>query len=234
MIPFKLGEKEFNLPTSYGELTYSQYDALLKLPESDDFIGILSILSGLPREDWELCQDSMVDIAIMPHISFLNELFDNQYILPDTIEIEGKRYQLPGTIEVNTFGQKLSLQRAIARAEKQGLQEMEIYPYIVALYMQPIVTESEYSEEKVEKLQEKIKHCRINEVFPIASFFLLNSVRSLQKKQSILSMSQLGKKSEQGYTTSKSSENYQRFSPFRRFCIKVLRMFFSKSTRSYI
>ena len=234
MIPFKLGDKEFNLPTSYGELSHRQYMDLLNLKDPNDFIGILSILSGLHREDWELCQDSMIDIAIMPHISFLNELFDKEYILPDTIEIDGVRYKLPGTIEVNTFGQKLALQRCIANAEKKGLAEIEVYPYVVALYMQPIVTESEYNEDKVEKLEEKIRDCRIDEVFPIASFFLLNSVRSLQKKQSILSTNQQAKKSGPEYTPLKSSESYQRFSPLRRFLIKTLRKFFLKSTRSYI
>jgi len=233
MIYLTLGDNEISIPSSYGELTYSQFDRLLKLPDSDDFLSIVSVLSGRPKEEWDACPDINADISLYESLKYLEEPFAPIFIKPDKIRIKGTLYDLPGGIAVNTLGQKLALQRCITKAEKDGVKEVELYPYIVALYMQPIVTGSPYNEDKVEALVSDIKDCQLQELFPIAGFFLKSCVTPSKKKKKGYPILQLRKKSEPGSIVLKSSESYQRFGLLRGLLIRVLKKCFWKSTTSF-
>jgi hypothetical protein len=233
MLHLILDDKEISIPSNYGELTYNQFDRLLKLSNPDDFLSIVSVLSNRPKEEWELCPDINADISLYESLKYLEEPFTPIFIKPDKIKIKSVLYDLPGGIAVNTLGQKLALQRCVTKAEKDGTKEVELYPYIVALYMQPIVTQSPYNEDKVEALVNDIKECQLQELFPIAGFFLKSCVTSSKKKKKGYPILLLKKKSEPGSIALKSSESYQRFGLFRGLLIRVLKRFFWKSTASF-
>lgn len=233
MVDCKLGDIAFSLPTSYGELTYNQFVALKDMSDTSDIVGIFSILSGVEKSIIEQSGDLDLDEKIISLIKFLEKLPNLVFLLPDQIYIGDKWYQKPTGIEVNTFGQKLSLQRKVISIQKEGKGEVDIYPFIVALYMQPAITGTPYDEDEVDRLVPLIMECKINQLFPIASFFLKSYELSLQKKRSD-SRILLSKKSDrQGLTVSKSSESYQRFSVLRRFLIKILKKYFWKNTISF-
>lgn len=233
MVPIKIGGISYNLPASYGELTCNQFAKLSKIEDQNNMIELLSILLSVDKEILEQCDMVDIDLVVLPFLSYLNEPMVANYIIPDKIEIKGVWYPKPKGIGVNTYGQKNHLQREVAKYEKAGLSDVDLYPFAVALYMQPIVSNSPYNADKVDDLIGDIKNCRINEVWPIASFFLMNYLRSTRKKQLDYLTSQAAKKSEQGLINSIGSESFQRYSVFRRFLIKLLRRSFWKSTISY-
>lgn len=230
MVHYTLGDKQFSMPASYGELTYNQLKTLTRLPDPDNFLSVLTVLTRITKEEWDQCPDLDVDNKLAPFMQYLNEAFDPVFILPSKIEIKGVWYDLPGGIGVNTFGQKIALQRAIARIEKEGIEEIDIYPYVVALYMQPTVTKLEYNEDKVEALIPDIMECKLNELFPIAGFFLKNCEKSLTKKRNDSVTLRPVKKSGRESINLKSSESYQRYGLLRGALIKVLRRFSWKGT----
>lgn len=233
MVNYKLADISFTLPTSYGELTFNQFLKLKALPDSENFISVLSVISGVDKATWEQCENIDLDQHLYEFISFLNEPMVGTFILPDRIRIGDKWYDRPEGIALNTFGQKIALQNAIVKCEREGKEEYEVYPYVVALFMQPAVTKKKYDSDEVDKLVTLIMDCKLNEIFPIATFFLTNYLQYFLKKKNDYHIPLLRKKSEQEYTSLKSSESYQRFGRWRRPLIKLLTKFSWKGIRLF-
>lgn len=233
MVNYKLGDISFTLPTSYGELTFNQFLKLKALPDPENFISVLSVLSCVDKTTWEQCDNLDLDQHIYEFISFLNEPMIGTFILPDRIQIGDKWHDRPEGIALNTFGQKIALQNAIAKCEKEGKEEYEVYPYVVALFMQPVVTKKKYDSDEVDKLVPLTMDCKLNEIFPIATFFLTNYLQYFLKKKNGSHTPLLQKKSEPVSTSLKSSENYQRFGRWRRPLIKLLMKFSWKGIRLF-
>lgn len=229
MIPYKIGDLSFSLPTSYGELTLKQFIDLIEIPDDENYLDVISILSGVDKKVLSQCEILEIDHLLSPFIEFLQEPLKGEFVLPDNIQIAGIWYPKPSGIGINTFGQKISLQRAITKSEKEERKEYEIYAYIIALYIQPAVTKSAYDEDKVDELVPEIMNCRISEVFPIASFFLKNYETYLNSKKKDYHIHPLVMKLGQALTDSQSLQNSQRFGRWRRPLIKLLKRCFSKS-----
>jgi hypothetical protein len=231
MIPFDTGYIKFELPQDYGELTLKQF---FDLRASDGkLITVLSILSGLPKEDWEQCKDIDFEYKIAPYLSFLYEPFnDSNYILPDKLKIDGVYYNRPKNLTFEAWGQKIAFEQEYQRIHLEGKGELDIYPYSLALYFQPTYFQKEgkkkkYKSEEVDKLLPLIMECKIEEAFPIASFFLSNYVKCRKEKKSDYLIPLHQKKYEQALIVSKSSDRLERFTIWRRPWVKIT-MKFSK------
>lgn len=221
------------IPMSYGDLTLDQFFKLWKKDLSE--IEVLSVLSGISVELWENCSEVDIDEKIDSCLGFLSEPADfTQFFIPDKINIGGVYYNKPEGIGPNTFGQKLSMEHALRDAEKEGKGEIDIMPYIISLYMQPIVTDSVFSSKKAEALVSEIMKCKIKEAWPIGSFFLKNYHEYRVKKQRHYLTSQQLKKNKQALAGLVSSENFQQFSIWRRLLIKILIKFYSLGTLQYM
>jgi hypothetical protein len=233
MVHFKSNGFEFSLPSCYGDLTLSQFFKLKEL-QSNKLIDILPILSGLDKYTWEQFADIDIDEKIAPCLEFLNGEFDcHLYFVPDYINISGKQYPKPKSVGLNTFGQKLALQSATAEAEKEGKNSVDVYPYALALYMQPIVTGKPYDSDEVDKLLPDIMECKLSEAWPLCSFFLLSFEQSLSEKAKSFHTLQQRKRLEQELKNLKSSATFQQFSLWRKLSIKLLTMFYSRIMPRY-
>lgn len=231
MINFKLGKYEAQLPMRWGELTFKQFYALRK---EEDFLSILSILSGLDKSLWEKCDDLDLDQKIAPYMEWMKLPFDCQeYLVPDKIEIAGKLYPKPKGIGLSTFGQKLELESAVTKAEAEGKQEFDVYAYIIALYMQPVIDGPEYNQEKVDKLHEDALNVKLEQGWPLASFFLQNYVVYKKRREGNFLTLLSRKKLERELTALVDSENFRLYSPLRRFTIKLLTKLSKWSIRLY-
>ena len=230
MMHFKLSEIEFSIPTSWGELTYNQF---MKLKSNDgELLSVISILSGIDKETWEQVKQLDIDAMVLPYLEFINEPMPI-FILPDRIQYKGEYIALPGGIDINTLGQKISLERERRRIEKENIEEVEIYPFVASLYLQPIITNTPYDNDKVEALMSDMRELKINELFPLVNFFLRNYEKLSKKSLSTYLTHQRAKKSGQVLTGLESSESYQRFGLFRRPLAKLLMKFSLKGIRLY-
>lgn len=229
MIPFKCSGFEFELPARWSELTLNQF---YKLKESDgSCLSVISILSNVPVQAWQGCPDIDIREKIDPYLQFLEDSFDlENYFVPDFITVSGKRYPKPSGIGVNCAGQKWHLEDVWKEADKNGKSDVDCYAQALAIYMQPVVSGKPYDADLVEKLIPEILECKLEEAWPLASFFLDSYVKSLSKKERLFRISQSQKRYEQELKDSKSSETSPQFSVLRKFLIKILRMLSSRIT----
>lgn len=233
MIPFKTEEFNFEVPSSYGELTLGQLYELKKC--KDDGLEIFTILSGIDRTKFELSKDLALDVKLNESLEFLQHPFSDEFFLvPDFITVSGKKYKAPKSLVENTYGQKIALQNYIIEVEKEGGNETDAYAFALALYMQPIITGKPYDIEEVEKLVPEILNCKLQEAWPLAGFFLSNFAKSLNESLNALATRQATKKYKLELIDLKNSENFRQFSPWRRFLIKLLTRFSSPTIQQFM
>lgn len=223
MIPFNCSGFSFDMPGKWADITLRQF---YSIRDSDgNWLTISSILSGIPREAWEQSPDVDIREKIEPYLSFLQSEFDlHNYFVSDYITIEGRQYKIPKDIRLQTAGQKWHIEDVWKEADKNGKTDVDCFAEIVAIYMQPTVTGGTYDADKVDQLIPKILDCHLEEVWPLASFFLDSYVKSLNSRERLLAISLSQKRYERGLTDLESSETLQHFSAWRRFLIKVLKM----------
>jgi len=229
MINFKIGKENYELPTSYAELTLGQF---IRLRKSDgDVIDILSILLGIDKATLSILSDVDIDYKIIPYIEFLKEEFNvNEYLLPDYIEFKGKLYPRPKGIGLGTFGQKISLQKELANYE----DDIDCFPVCLAIYMQPIVEDKLFDYERALEMVPEFEKIRLSEAFPLCSFFLLNLKRYLHRRENGLTIIQARKKLAQELKNLETSENFRHFSLWRKLLIKLLSKFLRPITTQYL
>lgn len=233
MIHFKLAGQEFKMPSHYGEMTFAQFFAVRDCDE--DFLKLIEALSGIPRKKLEQISDLDFDVKIMPFLSFLKEKFDiNTNILPDYIEFENKQYPRPKGIGINTYGQKLALQDEILRIEKEGKSETDLYPFALALYLQPAITGTPYDHEKVMQLVPKMFHVKLQDGWPIASFFLSKYIQLINRKRKDFLILLHQKRAAQVLKDSVNSESFQQLSLWRKLLVKALMRFYSLTGTRYL
>ncbi len=225
MLHASLGDHPFSLPESYAEISFKQFKALRDSTDPENLIETLAILTRVDGSIWECAASDMVETEIIPRIAYLSQPFPTSFILPDRIEIRGVWYDKPGDIGSNTLAQKLALDKACKKANKEGLNDIDLYPYVVALYMQPAVDGGTFDSAKVDALAKDIEDCRVGEIFPLAAFFLTTSVLSSKKNAKDSPTCPALKRSGLELTSSKSSESYQHLGLCRRLLTKLLMKF---------
>lgn len=232
MIEFKIGKHSAQLPTRWGELTFDQFYRLRK--SNDDLLEVLSILSGIDIKIWQQTSDLDLDYKIKPYIDWMLEPFDlSAYLVPDKIEIAGGLYPRPKGIGLQSFGQKIALEKFVSKVEAEGGYEHDTYAYIIALYMQPTITGVDYDDEKVDKIYNDALNVKLEQGWPLASFFLQNYEKyKLRRKENFITL--LAKKRlQQELKGLEDSPNFRLYSPLRKLTIKLLKMFSGWSTRLY-
>lgn len=226
MIPFTMSGIACDFPQNYGELNFQQFFDLRKNPVTD--LEVIAILSGIPKREWELCENVNIDFFVKEYLEFLKDKADfDLFFLPDFITISGKQYPRPKEINLQTYGQKIALVSAIQEAEEKGGTEIDVYPFALALYMQPTITGTPFDMDAVDKLVPEIMKCKIAEAWPLCSFFLSNCEKSLKENQQHLVISQAQKNFRQELKSLQNSESFQQFSLWRKLSIQLLTKFCS-------
>jgi len=172
------------IPQSWGELTYNQYMALLgqskKPVEERSVIDLFSILSDISWELWAESNPDSDDILI-PYIMWVYE----KPVWPEwkdkPFTFKGETYKIP-QINLMSLNQKTTLQREMQYCYDRTEDLMEVGPLAVAIYMQPFITKEKFDLEKARDLSKEIEIMKMDDFFPLATFFLSKSLHLLQKK----------------------------------------------------
>ena len=178
MIRIQIGESLFDFPTSWMEVTVRQFFQLRTW--KDDFIELISILSGAPYEIIFSAKQVDLDEKLLPYLKFIESpLSEKDVKKHSTIKIAGIYYPIPSEDSKFTFGQKLSLQeRMIETVNKTG-STIDCLAFAAAVYYQPIVQKKRFSTEDADAFAEEfIQGCSISEVWSAGNFFLKKSVAS--------------------------------------------------------
>lgn len=226
MIPFTLSKDiSFELPQDYGELTLSQFFAIRKNPNGD-ILDLLSILSGLPKEVWEQARDFNIDAKIAPYLIWMQEPFNPEsFILKETLKINDYIIPRPEDIRTQAFGQKIALEKEYYKINKEGGNEIDLIPYALALYFQPIYYGNKYDSDQVNQLLPLIMNCKIQEAYPIGAFFLNSYAKLLNSKERAFHTFLQMKKYEQALIDSKSLKSSGQYTLYQRVSISLTKMF---------
>jgi len=170
MINFKLNGKPFQFPSSWEDLTFSQYVSILKAKSDLEY---LSILSGI---DYEIIRKAEIGGAeeVIIAMSFLQKL----PVIPVSVNRVGP-YPLPVNrngqfdIRLESLGQFEDMRQVMKKLpEKDIIAHTEAYAKYVAIYLQKI-RDKTYDPMKVAEMEEEIKGYNGYEVLSAGAFFFV-------------------------------------------------------------
>lgn len=173
MIVFKTQSKKWNCPTSWPDLTYSQYVSLLRLPNTIQHQ--ISLFSGISVETIQSAElKNLEKIALALSFLSIAPHFDRTkvvagYVLPENVAI-----QSTGQFE-DLRGLLIKHPKTKAEAEFMTIEENEIisdlYLHACAIYVQKI-KDGKYDYTKVDAVKEELKSASCAEVIGTGAFFL--------------------------------------------------------------
>ena len=193
-IKVKQGDNElsFSFPENWAELTYKQFFEIIKLRENakTNNFELIRIILGLEKEKFDtLPMDFFVALerVLLEWIS--QEVDFQKKELPEVFWLKDKPVVLPSNIGGLSIAQYKDSQELFldiqSKAEKEGreLKEsemLELYPILLATYIQPILDSSEYSYKKADLLVADIWNCSGLDVLTFANFFFhkVNQLKS--------------------------------------------------------
>lgn len=242
-IPFKIGNLEFTLATSYDEMTTGEFFALRK-SEEGNVSSMLSALSGVSSDVWDSVSSESANRLFNPNadgwfpLKYLYTPMDwDNMPIPTSLEINGKKIYA-GRFSP-TLKQKHLMQQAIEKAAKES-DPIDAAIEILAMNFQPIVTGEKFSIEDAVKFQEAIKQTKITEAFPLATFFLAKLLGLENEMRSSWLTKAVRKSQQQGSGSSNGSESSTQLMPSReetrsnttKFGISLMRLFSRSFTRA--
>lgn len=206
MIPFIAGNKKFEVPSNWNELTLHQAIELTKIKDSEDIAMFLSVITGLPYDDAKRISLGDLVFLLGPVLEFLKDDLDNEQLmnqpLPGKIVIDDiiiERFNSPGQM---VWAQHLSFQTVTANNK---ISDIEKLPDIIAICIQ---NPDEYSEIKSEELKPKILKMCINDSFALAGYFLKSITYFYQRNKLNI---------DENYTSEQIRAGIKEFSKFGAF-----------------
>lgn len=172
MITFKISGAKHQIPTAWGDVTYSQYIQLLKTP--NNLIDYIHVFTGIDRELLAKAElRGLEKIALA--LTFLT--------IPPKFEAGPTRmvgpYVLPKDITMESLGQFEDLRALIHQLPKKELGEYtpddhiavsELYLSACAIYVQKIIN-GEYDPQQVENVKIRLRIFSCIQVVQTGAFF---------------------------------------------------------------
>jgi hypothetical protein len=186
MVTIKTTLRTISGPTSWPEVNTKLFQELIKNP---DPVKRLSLLYDLDYDELMNEPEHHLLAPLMQASAFLDyELLDKDLPESGKIKIGAQYYDIPGLpskddpdkkpkLGAYTLGQAIQCRSHLEKCKtyEEGIS------LAVAIYMQPIVTKSEFTMEKVKSIEEMILVSPITEVLG-TGFFLLQSVEKIWKQ----------------------------------------------------
>ncbi len=195
MLPFKFGDKTIQIKNKWEELTLSEF---LRFPNEVDtsplasvnnFYDILSILSGITKED--LMNVAIEDInndLIKGCMAFLSTPMPKQ--MPKQIHVCCTVIDVPQDLSIKTHGQFMMFNALCIKEIGDGENVSRKFlwdkaPQALAIYLQPLITGKKFDGDKIDELAETIaEQLPAVQAAPILTFFLNKYSNSVPVKPS--------------------------------------------------
>lgn len=146
MKQFKLNEREYEMPTSWDEMSLSKYVELAKLEELKENFGmpelyLLKVIEALCGAEQGDLDDLTLDMVneLSREVNYLQEqpVWSNS----KHIEIEGQDYVFPEDLNKLTMGEYIS----IKTLQEQQTTQADLIPWLLSIILRP--GKKEYNEE---------------------------------------------------------------------------------------
>lgn len=174
MIKFKTKIGDFNLATSYSDITCREYKQMRDNPE--DHIAIVKILTGLTEDKIVFLDlDEIAQYLEFLKVPALDSLEEDVYIDYGNMRI------LPEKISQCTYGQKIVATKYLLNNDIEG---------IVATYLEPIIFESKFDSSKVEQIKESLLGMNVSSVYSVG-VYLINQLKEIVEREAELLKSEV-------------------------------------------
>ena len=174
MIKFKTKIGDFNLATSYSDITCREYKQMRDNPE--DHIAIVKILTGLTEDKIVFLDlDEIAQYLEFLKVPALDSLEEDVYIDYGNMRI------LPEKISQCTYGQKIVATKYLLNNDIEG---------IVATYLQPIIFETKFDSSKVEQIKESLLGMNVSSVYSVG-VYLINQLKEIVEREAELLKSEI-------------------------------------------
>lgn len=180
MEKYKINGNPISMPTGWHDVKYNK---AIEIIGEDDELIIFSKLSGLDIKDVRAVDDGETIAYFLSSFRFVFDL-PNESQMPLSIKVGDELLPLPTVVYEDpndlgriSFGQvadmkELFVKKVNATEKLTKLDEIELMPDIVAIYLQPIINK-EYDFNKAMKLSERIKEeMSFKDICSMGSFFL--------------------------------------------------------------
>ena len=170
----------YNLPSTWEEVTYKQWTEM-QARTNLNWRAVLSILTGINSELVEQITDKSM-LELLPLIKWLENKIDLQALpLPVTITHEGSAHVLPKKIAEQTFGQKIIAHQYLQKANAQ-----EAIPFIVAVYLLPIIKKEKFNPdciEEITKLAQALEGAPLLQVYAAGNNYLIELMELIKREE---------------------------------------------------
>jgi hypothetical protein len=174
MIKFKTKIGDFNLATSYSDISCREYKQMRDNPE--DHIAIVKILTGLTEDKiLFLDLDEIAQYLEFLKVPALDSLEEDVYIDYGNMRI------LPEKISQCTYGQKIVATKYLLNNDIEG---------IVATYLQPIIFETKFDSSKVEQIKGSLLGMNVSSVYSVG-VYLINQLKEIVEREAELLKSEV-------------------------------------------
>jgi hypothetical protein len=185
MINVVIDNVTYPLPTSWSEVTVSQYRSIIAAGEKLDTVMLLSILTGIGYEVLNNLDCSQFDSDVVPELTWIGEPFDPFKLKRAKVLRIGDRKVEPIIFpNKERLGQKLLMQQIVNEAIVSGADHASLITPVVACYYAPYLhRQNKYEEAHVESVKKLVDAMPLVEAYPEANFFLSGYVRYSKTKQ---------------------------------------------------
>jgi hypothetical protein len=175
----KLSDKVFNIPECWEEVTVEQ---LIKINTGVTRTTELLSIFTLPEYELRKLKNLVAAEEIELCLQFLNTTFDFEKAInskPDKLGFICGWYSLPSDLGDSTIGQYKDLAHIYNEYIKEGDQDISLlrrfkcYVDSIAIYLQPLIDNSEYDYLKAEQIANNIYQCSAVEVAGYGHFFIM-------------------------------------------------------------
>ena len=179
MQKLQINNNTISVPTSWQEVSLTQFK---KLREAKDEIDICGILSGIEPERLKRAKD----------VEGFNRLLIAGEFIKTAPKHTKKKSGESLTFERNTFqleeltSIEIGQYNDIRHLASAGGDELEQFAQIMAIYLQPIVNGNNYSYSEAKELLPKVWEMPALEVIASVNFFLLRSIGLKQSRKGLL------------------------------------------------
>lgn len=181
MIKFKSNGNKYQIPSSWSEVTYNQWE---KLSKTEKDIEIMAILSGMPKEMLKRLDDkSFYKLSL--GLSFIGTKLEmDKYEAPENLVVpinkKTIKVKLIEDINTGTFGQKIALHKLL------NDNSDDIFSYlidIILVYSQPQIDGSEFNENRFDELRPSFKDLFLVDLYSTAISYIKQLKKVIEKEE---------------------------------------------------
>lgn len=184
MITIQINKQQYDIPTSWDEVTVLQYIQLTDNVDELTHVRLLSIFTGI---DFDVLNNFPCDAfkqVVVTDMAWMGESFNPKLkVRARSITLNGLTIPTIQDVSQERFGQKLFMQQLVNKAIAESTNHVTLIAPVLACYYAPYIhPEKKWVESHVKEVEQLIYKLPISIAYPEADFFLSGYIKYKPKK----------------------------------------------------